>query len=268
MTKAARGGDRDQAEADRQRPLAGHRGEVDPQHQRGDQEDREDAAEVVDRLGRLVDVGGDVAPGHEEGEDRQRQGDQEDRAPVELLEQRPGEQRPERGDRAADRRPERDRAGPRGARPERGDQRQRGRVGHAGRDAAGEPGDEEDAVGGGEAGEQGGGDRQPHPQHQHHLAPVAVAERAEVEDRGRQPERVPDRDQVERRLAGVEGLADVGQGDVGDGEVEVGDGGDQDQRREDEAGALGAARLHRRANLSGVDGPHAAGGPALRGSGP
>ena len=106
-------GERDDAEADRQRPLARHRGEVDPQHQRRDQQDREDAAEVVDRLGRLVDVGRDVAPGHEEGEGRQRQGDEEDRAPVELLEQGAGEQRPERGDRAADRRPERDRAGPR-----------------------------------------------------------------------------------------------------------------------------------------------------------
>jgi hypothetical protein len=49
---------------------------------------------------------------------------------------------------------------------------------------------------------------------------------------------------VERRLAGVEVLADVGQGDVGDGEVEVCHGGDQDQRAKDEAGALGAARLH------------------------
>ena len=105
-------------------------------------------------------------------------------------------------------------------------------------------GDEEDAVGGGEAGQQRGRDREPHAEQQHHLAPVAVAERAEVEDRGRQPERVADGDQVERRLAGVEGLADVGQGDVGDRQVEVGDRRDQDQRREDETGALGAARLH------------------------
>ena len=114
-----------------------------------------------------------------------------------------------------------------------------------GGDAAEHAGDEEDLVGGGEAGEQRGRDRQRHAQQQHHLAPVAVAERAEVEDRGGEPERVADGDQVERRLAGVEGLADVRQGDVGDREVEVGDRGDQDQRREDEPGALGAARLHR-----------------------
>ena len=30
--------------------------------------DREQAAEVVDRLGRLVDVGGDEAPGEEQGD--------------------------------------------------------------------------------------------------------------------------------------------------------------------------------------------------------
>ena len=110
------GGDRrqgDDAEPDRQRPLARHRREVDPQHQRRHQQDREDAAEVVDRLGGLVDVGGDVAPGQEEREGSQRQGDEEDRAPVEVLEQGAGEQRAERGDRAADRRPERDRAGAR-----------------------------------------------------------------------------------------------------------------------------------------------------------
>ncbi len=239
-----RRGEGDDAEADRQRPLARHRRQVDPQHQRRDQEDREDAAEVVDRLGALVDVGGDVAPGEEEGERRQRQGDEEDRAPVELLQQGAGEQRSERGDRAADRRPERDRAGAVVAGPQRRDQCQRGREGHAGGDAAEHAGDEEDPVGGGEAGQQRGRDREPHAEQQHHLAPVAVAESAQVEDRGRQAQRVADRDQVERRLAGAEGLADVGQGDVGDRQVEVRDRGDQDQRGEDETGALGAARLH------------------------
>ena len=60
---------------------------------------------------------------------------QEDRAPPEVLEQRPGEQRAERGDRAADRRPQRDRLRARRARPQRGDQRERRRVRHAGRRA-------------------------------------------------------------------------------------------------------------------------------------
>jgi hypothetical protein len=39
-------------------------------------------------------------------------------------------------------------------------------------------------------------------------------------------------------LAGVEGSADVRQGDVGDREVEVGDAGDEDQRRQHDPGAL------------------------------
>ena len=153
-----------------------------------------------------------------------------------------GEQRAERGDRAAERRPERDRLRSRRPRPERGDQGERGRVGHAGREAAEQPGDEEDLVGRRPGGEQAGGDRQRHAQEQHQLAAVAVAERAEVEHRGGQAERVADRDQVERRLRGVERLADVGQGDVGDRQVEVRDRGDQDQRDEDEAGALRGGR--------------------------
>ena len=196
-----------------------------------DQGDREDAAEVVDRLGRLVDVGGDEPPGEEEGERRQRRGDDEDRPPVEAFEQGAGEQRAERRHAAAERRPEGDRFGPRRARPERRDQRQRGRVGHPGGDAAEDAGDEQHLARGRERGEDRGRDRERHPQQQHRLAAVAVADRAQVEDRGRQPERVPDRDQVDDRLAGVEVLADVRQGDVGDREVEVGDAGDDDQRR-------------------------------------
>jgi hypothetical protein len=103
---------------------------------------------------------------------------------------------------------------------------------------------------GAKPGQQRGRDRQSHAEQQHHLAPVTITERAEVEHRCRQAERVADRDQVERRLAGVEVLADVGQGDVGDGEVEVCNRRDQDQRAEDESCALGAARLHLQWNLS------------------
>ena len=80
------------------------------------------------------------------------------------------------------------------------------------------------------------------PSDQHHLAPVAVAQRAEVQHRGGEPQREADRDQVERGLRGVEGLADVGQGDVGDRQVEVRDGRDQDQREQDQPGAPGSAR--------------------------
>ena len=99
---------------------------------------------------------------------------------------RPGEQRPERGDRAAEARPERDRLRAAGARPQRGDQRQRRRVGHAGREAAEEAGDEQDAVRRRIGGEQATRGSPAHvPRMQHQLAPVAVAERA----RGRAPTR-------------------------------------------------------------------------------
>ena len=110
-----------------------------------------------------------------------------------------------------------------------------------GGEAAEHAGEEEDADRGREAGQQRGRDREGHAEEQHHLAPVAVAERAQVEHRGGEAERVADGDQVERVWPGVEGLADVGQRDVGDREVQVRDRGDQDQRAEHEPGALGAA---------------------------
>ena len=70
------------------------------------------------------------------------------------------------------------------------------------------------------------------PEQQHHLAPVAIAERAQVEHGRGEAERVADGHQVELRLRGVERLADVGERHVGDGEVEVGDGRHEDQRAE------------------------------------
>ena len=61
--------------------------------------DGQDAAEVVDRLGRLVDVAGHEADGHDQGDRGERQRDEEDRAPLEMLEQEARDQRPEGGDR-------------------------------------------------------------------------------------------------------------------------------------------------------------------------
>ena len=69
------------------------------------------------------------------------------------------------------------------------------------------------------------------------LAPVAVADGAEVQHGGREAQRVADGDQVKLGLGRVEGFADIGEGDVGDRQVEVGDRGDQDQREEHEGGA-------------------------------
>ena len=102
------------------------------------------AAEVVDRLGRLVDVGRDEAR-RPSANATTTSGSviEEDRAPAEVLEQGAGDQRAERRDRAAERRPQRDRLRPARARPQRGDQRQRRRVGHARRDPAEDPRDEQ-----------------------------------------------------------------------------------------------------------------------------
>ena len=89
--------DRQDEQADRERLHVGHRDEVERHDERADHDRGEDAAEVVHRLGRLVDVGGDVAPGHVEGEERERDRDEEDRAPGEELEQQAGDERPEHG---------------------------------------------------------------------------------------------------------------------------------------------------------------------------
>ena len=181
-----------------------------------------------------------------QGDHGERQRDEEDRAPVVALEQGAGDHRAERRDRASDRRPERDRLRPVGPGPEGGDQGEGRREGHAGRQAAEQAGDEQDLDRRREAREQRGGDRQPHAEDDHQLAAVAIAEGAEVEDGRREAERIADGDEVELRLAGVEVLADVGQGDVGDREVQVGDRGDEDQRAEHRLRVRRLAALHRR----------------------
>ena len=87
---------------------------------------------------------------------------------------------------------------------------------------------------GGVRGEQAQGHRERDSEQQHHLAPVAVAEGTEVQHRRGEPERVADRDQIERGLRGVERLADIGKRDVGDREVQVRDRGYEDQRQQHE----------------------------------
>ena len=141
MTNPISGGERDHAQAEGEVALVGHRGEVDGQDQRADQDDGQDAAEVVDRVGRLVDVARDQEPRQQQRDHRERQRDQEDRPPPELLEQGAGDQRPERGDATADRRPQRDRLRPSRTRPQGGDQRQRRRIRHAGGQPAEQPGE-------------------------------------------------------------------------------------------------------------------------------
>ena len=90
------GDDRDGEQDEGQAPLVRDRREVDAEDQRADQHGRQDPAQVVDRLGRLVDVRRHEPDGHDQRDDRQRQGDQEDRSPVESLEEEPGDERAER----------------------------------------------------------------------------------------------------------------------------------------------------------------------------
>ena len=140
--------ERDRAEHEGRRLAVRHGREVDREDQRADEHEREDAAEVVDRLRPLVHVRRDEEPGHQDRDDRERQREQEHRAPPEVLEQEPRQHRAERGDRAADAGPQRDRLRPAGARrPERRDQRERRRVGHARRDPAADARDEQHGVG-------------------------------------------------------------------------------------------------------------------------
>jgi hypothetical protein len=180
-------------------------------------------------------VGGHIPQRQVQRHHRKWQRDDEDRAPVEACEERAREERAERGDRAPERRPKRNGLRAARARPERRDQGERRRVGHPRREPADQTRDEEHFDRGSEGGEQRHRDRQRRAQDQHQLASVAVAEGAEVEHRRGEPQRIPDGDQIERRLAGVERLADVRQCDVGDGQVEIGNGRNQDERDEDEA---------------------------------
>ena len=106
------GDERDGQQAQRERLLAGTGRKLIAIDEPADQERREEAADVVHRLGRLVHVRRDQRDRQQEGEDGERQRDEEDRAPVEVLEQRARYERAERGDPAAERRPERDRLRP------------------------------------------------------------------------------------------------------------------------------------------------------------
>ena len=242
MRKREGRGDRHGQQPHGQRAQVRHRGEVDPEDQRPDEDDREDAPQVVHGIGRLVDVARNVDDRHQQGDADERKRDEEDRSPPELLQERARDQRPERGDAAADRGPERDRLRACRPCPERRDQSEGRRVGHAGREAAEETGGEEHLVRGRVRRQERRRHGQDHAQHEQELPSVAVPDRAQPEHRRREAERVADRDQVQRRLGRVERLADRGQGDVGDRQVQVGDRRHQDERDEDEPRPLRSRR--------------------------
>ena len=251
------GGDRDRSEPDRDSPLVRDRGEVDRDDEGADEDGRHDAAEVVDRIARLVDVTRDEHDRQYEGDGGERQSHEEHGAPPELLQETAGDEGAERRQSAADRGPQRDRLRARRPRPQRCDEGQRRRVGHAGRDAAEDASEDEEAVGRRIRSRDGRRDRQRDPQDEHHLAPVAVSQRAEVQHRGGEAERVADGDEVQRGLRRVEGDADVGQRHVGNRQIQVGDCRDQDEREEDERAAF-----RRTGSLNGTRRPAGRFGPS------
>lgn len=95
-----------------------------------------------------------------------------------------------------------------------------------------DPREEQDVDVGGLRSEQAERDRECRPEVQHHLAAVAIAQSAEIQHGGGEPERVPDSDQVQLDLAGVEREADRGQRDVGNSQVQVCYGRNQDEREQ------------------------------------
>ena len=78
---------RDHGKAENEGGRVWHDREVDAQDQGSHHDHGQDAAEVVDRLGRLAHIGGDQDPRHNEPGSRDRQGDQEDRPPPEAMQQ-------------------------------------------------------------------------------------------------------------------------------------------------------------------------------------
>ena len=115
-----------------ERALVGHRREVDRRMSAADEHDRQDAAEVVDRVGRLVDVARDEPERQHQRDDRERQRDAGRPSPTRSA--RAGRPRSAARARRSHRRCADHSAidlRPRRARPQRGDQRERGRVGHA-----------------------------------------------------------------------------------------------------------------------------------------
>ena len=229
-----------------ERALSRHRREVDGQYQRTDHQRGEDPAEVVDPPCGFVHVSRKELRRQHEGGDRQRQRDQEHRAPPETAEECSRCERPQCRHPSADGRPECNRAGARGTCcPECGDERQGGRKGHARGESTEDAGSHQHLGRRSPGGQQARRDRQPHAEKDHHLAAVPIPERAEPEHRGGQTEGEPHRHQVQGGLGRVEGLADVGECDVGHRQVQVGHTRHEDQGAQHQGGVGGGSAVGR-----------------------
>ena len=174
----------------------------------------------------------DVDEDEDEGQHGRRNGDEEDRAPPERLQKGTGDDRADNRATAAQARPQRDSAHACLTRsPQCRDQRERGRVGETRGHAREDPPSDEDVDRRSPSRDSARRQRERHAEEEHELAAIAVTERPEVEHRHRQAQGAADRDEVDLSLASIEGLADIGEGDIRHAQIEIGD-----DRREDQRG--------------------------------
>ena len=215
------------------------------------------------RVARLRDVGQDPA----DPDDDDRDVDQEHRAPPEVLEQEPAEQRPE-GDRATDCRcPDADRLAALRGREDHGDDRQRHGQHRRAADAHQPTRDDQLHRGLGEGAEQGRRGEQQEADDQDLAPAVAVAEDAPGEQQGGEHQGVGVDRPDQLALGGAEVLLDRLERDVEHGVVEHDDEQADDQggqrappvRRHDGGGAAGrggrARGAHGGSTYSGADIP-------------
>ena len=202
MTNAIPAASGDDREAGDEGSLVRHGREVDPEDQRADEQRPRGCRRGCrpDRSSRSR--GRDETDGHDERDDRERQRDQEDRAPPEVLEQ----QRPRtaaRAPRSRPRSPTTARSTSSAAGPDHSAVISARVVGYAMPADSPPPRRATNRTSslGRVGGEQAKRDRQRGAEDEHQLAAVAVADRAEPQHRGREPERVADGDQVQASSA-------------------------------------------------------------------
>ena len=235
-------GDHDQSEAESLR--GGDRAE--PKHEQGDHDDGEDAAQVIHRILRLLHVRRHHPQDEDQCDDRWDDSDEEDRSPPEVLEERSGDDRADHRAATAHTGPQCDRLDACGARAPQGRDQCQGRgVGHTGGDASEDAPEDEDVRIGCPGGNETRGDGEQHAEAEHQFAAVAISEGSEVEDAHRQSQGAADGNEVELRLTGAEGTADIREGDVGDSEIDVGHERPEDEGTQDEPSPRWGTRGYR-----------------------
>jgi hypothetical protein len=195
-------------------------------------QDRQDAAEVIDGKDLLARLPGQHDEADDKSQDDKRKRDEEYRSPPEVLEQPTADQRAESRNAAAQPRPEGDRPHAGAASIQGADQRQRRREEQGRRESAGEAGVREEVRVRRPRGQHGRGNRQDGTRHKQQLAAVPVADGAQVENSGRQPQRERVGDGRELVLGGAEVGAYRRQCHVSDAEVDIRDDRTRHQRQQ------------------------------------